>query len=609
MSTFHSAAKTQELYEATVPDTLDLAERARLAVNALTGSADRERGCEPYTCANFNVHPAYMNHVAGGPCTPKVIEALPMMRIASGSNQDLDVDREMLEAVMSNVGEDGLWWIPGMPWYEESYRQDSVWIGPQSRLVMALMDRHKLDGDPRWLEAIQRMVAGLASKVIHKGEHAYYPGDLCPWPDWKLDADGFSTSAFSRQRYMAQGTAVRALSRWYASSGDEKALALAKKLLKSLLEPERWMPSAEPKMVVSAEHAHWSGHFHTYTATLWGVLEYATVSNDAQLKQFMREFYEYARNFGIPRFGFFPAVIGDHGSYVVTDTQAYGVQPCEGCGIADMICLAIGLCDAGVGDYWEDVDQYVRNQLVEHQILDGDLLEDISRSGPEFHIQPEMMTAHDVIQRNIGTFSSGTVPTLLYPLWTICCVGNCSVALYKAWESIVRYADGVAQVNLLLNRASPWLDIDSYLPYEGKVVIRNKTAQRVYVRIPLWVEKSGVRCSGQAVSTPLVWLNNYLIIDGLAGSEVITIEFPMVETVERYTEPTYETQYTCHFKGNTLVDISPRAKITGIHEDVPQDDGLRTQIRRAYPIYQRDHYKGDTAPTVKRVRYVSPVVI
>ena len=69
-------------------------------------------------------------------------------------------------------------------------------------------------------------------------------------------------------------------------------------------------------------------------------------------------------------------------------------------------------------------------------------------------------------------------------------------------------------------------------------------------------------------------VGNYLILDGIAASEVITIEFRIVETVERYTEPTYETQYTCQFKGNTLVDISSRAEITGMHHDVPQDDGL-----------------------------------
>ena len=50
-------------------------------------------------------------------------------------------------------------------------------------------------------------------------------------------------------------------------------------------------------------------------------------------------------------------------------------------------------------------------------------------------------------------------------------------------------------MNLLLNRASPWLDVDSYLPYEGKMVIRNKTCERVSIRIPSWVDRSNWRSS------------------------------------------------------------------------------------------------------------------
>ena len=46
-------------------------------------------------------------------------------------------------------------------------------------------------------------------------------------------------------------------------------------------------------------------------------------------------------------------------------------------------------------------------------------------------------------------------------------------------------------MNLLLNRASPWVDIDSSLPYEGLVRIRNKVADTVAVRVPGWVPSSG----------------------------------------------------------------------------------------------------------------------
>ena len=65
--------------------------------------------------------------------------------------------------------------------------------------------------------------------------------------------------------------------------------------------------------------------------------------------------------------------------------------------------------------------------------------------------------------------------------------------------------------------------------------------------------------------------------------DMITVEFPMVETRERYRVG--DTRYTCHFKGNTLVDISPR-------------DNRST----VYPIYWIDHYKRDEVPMKKVTR-------
>jgi hypothetical protein len=43
-------------------------------------------------------------------------------------------------------------------------------------------------------------------------------------------------------------------------------------------------------------------------------------------------------------------------------------------------------------------------------------------------------------------------------------------------------------VNLLLNRASAWADLDSYIPYEGRVDVRVKRDCELAVRIPEWVK-------------------------------------------------------------------------------------------------------------------------
>ena len=45
------------------------------------------------------------------------------------------------------------------------------------------------------------------------------------------------------------------------------------------------------------------------------------------------------------------------------------------------------------------------------------------------------------------------------------------------------------------------------------------------------------------MSSALDWLGNYLLIGGLTSGQVVRIEFPLVETVEKHTEKTYGLEY------------------------------------------------------------------
>ena len=142
---------SEQRYKAKVPDTLDLAERAALSVNALTGAVDPEHSYETYHCAHIDHNPPYMNHRAGGPCHSKVMHVLPLMRLVSGSTQNVDYDDKMLEFAIQDVEDDGLWWLKmeGRPWRQEVYGEDFIFMTSQVRLIDAMMDRYKLDGDSR----------------------------------------------------------------------------------------------------------------------------------------------------------------------------------------------------------------------------------------------------------------------------------------------------------------------------------------------------------------------------------------------------------------------------------------------------------------------------
>ena len=82
-----------------------------MAVGALAGTADPDHFHDTYMCANLLVHPPYMNHTETGQCASKPIEALALLRAACGSDQNLDVEDKMVEFFVSDVEEDGLWWV------------------------------------------------------------------------------------------------------------------------------------------------------------------------------------------------------------------------------------------------------------------------------------------------------------------------------------------------------------------------------------------------------------------------------------------------------------------------------------------------------------------
>jgi hypothetical protein len=561
-------------YKATVPDTLDLAERARLSVHGLTSFLNAQADYAPYGHAYFNANPPYMSDLPGGPPNwGKIAEALVFARLMCGSEENLQIDARMFEGMLAS------------PWMQVN----PVAPTPVSCGMQALMAVYQLDPHPSLIRKIDDMAeAHLEAAKFRDGAAYYYDG---PYDEREtsLGVLGYWLPVF------IQGRAIRSLTRWGALDGDPKYVELSGKLAKFLLEPKYWVAEAGPKVVHGANHGHFNGHHHSYTQALIGLLWYAEVTHDRPLKQFVRASYEYLRNFGIAGIGLFG----------------------EGCTTGDMVLLAIKLSDSGVGDYWDDADRYVRNHLAELQITDAARLCETVETMPEgrgkndttqgpFDLINE--SQDNVIERNVGVFlSDATHPTLIPEpclLYTICCTGNCTAAMYAAWESTVRCHDGVAQVNLLLNRASPWLDIESYLPHEGKVVIRNKAARRLCVRLPGWVQHADCRLNGQAAD--VFWAGRYLVLEALEPKDVVTIMFALPETIERYTlkwkqsefwkestnpGPSWQpdrkpTEYVCRFRGNTLVEIGPRDQGPG------------------YPLYLRDHLKSDRAPLTKVVRYV-----
>ena len=84
-----------------------------------------------------------------------------------------------------------------------------------------------------------------------------------------------------------------ALCQWYDLAGNPKDLELAGKFSRFVSQPRFWEPEVEPKFFAGAERGHFKGHIHSYVGALIGMLEYAQRANDAWLKEFVRNGYEY----------------------------------------------------------------------------------------------------------------------------------------------------------------------------------------------------------------------------------------------------------------------------------------------------------------------------
>ncbi len=576
-------------YQAAVPDTLDLAERARLGLNHFVGITDDN----------------YEMCFAGGPgglghqfsplmaCQPKAATAMAMERLMTGSQQGLDREAKMLDMLASNIGEDGIYWVPLYP--------DRPWLGPpetlpranvhgQARMIEAMIAWYQYTGNPRWKELIDRMIDGLDRRmVVHKDDYAYFPSggwfedngyfrasySKKGWKDIsepKTEKDGEEGSLFN-----SQGHTPGALANWYLLTGNKQALRLAGELARFLTKPKFWADSGSGDFpaVIGAENAHWRGHVTGHLNTLRAILNYAIAANDTQLMEFCRAGYEWARRYYFSNIGFSGGC----------------------CGHPRLLALAVKLTTSGVGDYWEDIDRYIRNQVSEMQFTPDDI--PYYGSGPG-------------LPGTVGSFGHQTEKES----WSLCCTSHGNMALFFVWDSMLSFSDGVARVNLLLNRASPWMDIDSYLPYQGKVVLKNKTAREALVRIPLWVDKKSVKCLVENKNIEPSWDGMYLRIRGLEPASVVTIEFPMVERTE--TRTVAETWGVPHgwpvlpvgtvlrmrFRGNTVTEITPPLLGNSTFADYQGKPTSGPPCPSPYQ-FRRAKLQSPTAPMVKVTRYVT----
>src|SRR4029077_10525259 len=100
-----------QFVEVTVPDTLDLAARAELSLNALTRNSSCDQYRTVYETFSFGQNPPVMTK-PGWFINPANLYALPYVRTMCGSQAGLDVEYQMMKGMLGRIEPGGLMTFP-----------------------------------------------------------------------------------------------------------------------------------------------------------------------------------------------------------------------------------------------------------------------------------------------------------------------------------------------------------------------------------------------------------------------------------------------------------------------------------------------------------------
>jgi hypothetical protein len=613
-------------YESWIPATLDLAERARLAINGMTEPTDPEADYRVYWKAQFRGSPPFMYHdVSDTGITIKFLESAPRMRLMSGSTQNLHVEARWKEALLRMIGPDGLVWTPLVgrgivrPGKGGAFAGDHVIDQQVNGLALgAITTCALLDGGDFWQPFGRGIVEGLAGLAVPRGDMAYLPewwyapgrhgSPTAPRPPGAFAApagqpDEDVTDDPAAPRPLGTFAAyqiwpARRLVDFYRASGYKPALRLAGQFCRYVVREGQYFGPHYEFLRDNPDPngpRHGVVHFHHHAMTILTCLEYGLAAGDQELLDFATRAFPVARTYGEVLTGFFPeSALPEH-------------QTCEICEVGDMVRIAVRLAEAGLGDaYWDDADRWMRNQLAEGQLLRHDWIHRLHVGDPPSWIEPEgqwPMTTERVGERNIGAFAGWQSPNdwiefaltrwepaspKLQRLGHIqgimhCCTANGTRGLYDVWRNIVHATGDQVKVNLLLNRSHEAVDVDSHVPYAGQVDLHVKRACTLSVRMPGWVELGQVACSVGEAARPLAFDGRYAQIGAAHPGETVRLRFPIGETTERVS--INNRWYHLVRKGHDIVFIDPPGKLC--------------------PLYQRDHYRDGVTLWKQAGRYVA----
>ncbi|MBR3179066.1 MAG: hypothetical protein IKF49_06080 [Clostridia bacterium] len=512
---------------------------AALIHHYLTHMVDSMEDNLPYWLILPNRKPAEAAHCRvddaelAGSWYEGLLSAMQML----GTKEGAHVLASFRRHLMQSWGENGLRYCKQYPWTHTIHASFHE-MGYILSALNALLEHDPSDGEAA--ERAEGLVHGMRNLVIERKVRTFWSGDFEePEPVFEFPNDVYLPDrGFDLSRHSGRGEScirnaviLEPLVRYYERTQDPVALDLAKGIANHLLGVSRYF---NYKM-------EYFGHVHSAIWFAWGLAKLGRVTEETRYTEKAKAIYDYTRSIS-SSFGWVPEYAQWH---------PLSEEHCETCCIRDMILCALELIRCGYPDYWEDVNQFSRNQLVENQVrYTGYVVCDNSRP------DGNGITYHEIGQRMLGGFTGGSEPNTIsldrFRSVAGCCAGTAPTALKAVWDHVLTTENGVHIINIPCDKEDDLCSLKSLLPNEGTILLTAKEDGIFGVRIYEWMNEMKHTVNGLPVSPKK---KGRILQLALKKGDQWIISFPL-ET-RCVMETVRGMDYQVLYRGCDVIDLLP----------------------------------------------------
>lgn len=427
-----------------------------------------------------------------------------------------------------------------------------------TRVLIALVDKYLQEPSEANKKRLDDLILLIKSNMKYEEDYAYYFKPPQGWSSLKEPVFG----SFMPYPTYPIGGIILALTRYLETvyskelygindsvTIPDEAAEFTGKLVKFVTD----------RSGVFNEYGHYFGHTHSggiLTAAV-GVTKWAVLKKDEKLLNMMKGAFEWTVKY-CSSWGWVPDGLGEpNGS-------------CETCSITDALHFALLMAKHINPAYYEIAECYARNQLLENQFTNLNYIDNVMNQSNN----PQHEKAAKALYGSWASYSKPNCLDIGFNTVEGCCLGAGIRGCYLVWNSAVEKKADTVYVNMSFSRNSPWIELISYQPYEGRTDVIVHDAEKIMVRVPSWVNKENIKISINDTQICADYEDIFIKLSGLKQNDYIKIHYPLRYAIIQ--ESVNGADYAVEWKGDTVVGIEPKGEI--------------------YPIFERNHMKSNTAP-------------